>query len=78
MIKDIDLGPTKKYNLTKIIVDLKNLNNSRNNSKAESTFTQQHTLEKVDSSSAHQIKLSIDDNNTLDKLCTPCLENKST
>ena len=56
-------------------MDSKNSNNSKDNSQAESILTQQHILEEIDPGYTHQIKSSIDDNNTLDKLYNPYVEN---
>ena len=81
MVEGIDLGPAKEYDPTEVFVDSEDSDNSEDNSRAESTLAQQHTSdtsEKVDPGSAHQIKSSMDDNNTLDKLCTPCVGSKST
>lgn len=78
LVKSINLGPAKKYNLTKVFVDSENLDNFGDDSRVESFLAQQHTLEEVDLSSVHQIKSSINDNDALDKLCTLYVESKST
>ena len=78
LVEDIDLGPAKKYDPTEVFVDSEDSDNSEDDSQAESTLVQQHTSEKVDSGSTHHIKSSIDNNNILDKLYTPCVGSKST
>ena len=78
LVESIDLGPAKEYDPTEVFVDSEDSDDSGDNSRAESFLAQQHTLEEVDPGSAHQIKSSIDDNDALDKLCTPCVGSKST
>lgn len=66
LVRDIDLGLTKKYNLAEVFVDLEDLDNSGDNL--------QSPLEKeTDPSFAYQIKANTDNNDLLDKLCNPCL-----
>lgn len=70
LVKNIDLGFAKEYDLTKVLIDLDNLDNSRNN------FWMKPTL---DLNSAYYIKIDIiDDNNVLDKLYIPYVRNKLT
>lgn len=78
LVESIDLGPAKEYDPTEVFVDSKDSDDSEDNSRAEPSLAQQHTLEEVDPGSAHQIKSSIDNNDALDKLCTPCVGSKST
>lgn len=78
LVEGIDLGLAKEYDPTEVFVDSEDSDNSGDNSRAEPSLAQQHTSEEVDPGSAHQIKSSIDDNNALDKLCTPCVGSKST
>lgn len=78
LVESIDLGPAKEYNPTKLFVDSEDSDNSGDNFQIEPTLAQQHILEEMNSGSVHQIKLSIDNNNALDKLCTPCIRSKLT
>ena len=81
LVEGIDLSPAKEYDPTEVFVDSEDSDNSEDDSRAKPTLAQQYTSdtsEKVDPGFAHQIKSSIDDNNTLDKLCTPCVGSKST
>ena len=77
MVEDIDLGPPKEYDPIEVFVDSKDLDNSEDDSRTESTLAQ-YTSEEVDPGSAQRIKSSIDNNNVLDKLCTPYVGSKST
>ena len=78
LVEGIDLGPAKEYDPREVFVDSEDSDDSEDDSRAEPFLAQQHTLEEVDPGSAHQIKSSIDDNDALDKLCTPCVGSKST
>lgn len=71
LVESIDLGPTEEYDLAEVFVDSEDLDNSGSDP--------QSPLEKeTDSNSTRQIKANTDDNDLLDKLCTPCIGNKST
>lgn len=71
LVGGIELGPTKRYNLVEVFVDLEDLDDSGDNP--------QSPLEKeTDPSFAYQIKTNTDNNNLLNKLCNPCLGSKST
>lgn len=79
LVKSIDLGYTKKYNLIEVFIDLEDSNNSRANFQVDPTPIQQSILKKIiDSGSIRQIKADINNNDALDKLCTLCIGSKST
>ncbi len=71
LVEGIDLGPTEEYNLVEVFMDSEDLDDSGSDS--------QSLLEKeTGSSSACQIKANTNDNDLLDKLCTPCMGSKLT
>lgn len=80
LVKIIDLGPAKKYDLMEVFVDLKDLGDSGDDSWIKSTLNIKHLIlgKVVDPGFRQHIKTDDNDNNIMNKLCISSIENKST
>lgn len=77
MVDDINLGSEKEYNPAEVFVDLEtsDADNFRDYFQSMTSLTQPH----IEPSFAdHQVKAGVDEGDTLNKLYTLCIENKST
>lgn len=79
LVDGIDLGLAKKYGLIEVFIDSDNLEDSGDNSRMRQTSgTEDSISQKVmDPRSTLQIRIN-DNNDTLNKLYTPCIGSKST